>query len=59
MRQQMEILVITEVDHDKQTVSNRVYEQKLAEAIRGAIKSVIGTPKSRTVSVDFEYSDPL
>ena len=58
MRQQLELLVLTEVDHDKQTVSNSVYQKALTEAIQEAIKKVIGTPKNRT-TVDFEYSDPL
>lgn len=57
MKQQMEILVVTEVDHNK-TPSNRVYEPLLEEAIKKAIKDTIGTPKYAT-SVDFEYGDPV
>lgn len=58
MKQQMEILVVTEVDHDKQNALNSVYERLLADAIKKAVKEIIGTPK-RATNVDITYGDPV
>lgn len=58
MKQQMEILVTTEVDHDKQDAINAVYERLLADAIKKAVKEIIGTPR-RVTTVDITYGDPV
>ncbi len=58
MRQRLEIIVITEVDHDKVTMNNGFYEKDLQCLIAEAVKKSIGTPKVRTECF-FEYGDPL
>ena len=58
MKQQLEILVVTEVDHDKQTTHNGVYEAELRKRIAEVVKEVLGTPKVRTLT-GFEYGGPV
>jgi phenylpyruvate tautomerase PptA (4-oxalocrotonate tautomerase family) len=56
VRQQLDIIVVTDVDPgycDAKT------EKALADAIKEAVKQVLGTPKSRTDVVEFEYGDPI
>lgn len=54
----MEIIVVTEVDHDKNTLNNAVYERQIELLIKEALKTAVGTPKVRT-DCFFEYGEPL
>lgn len=58
MKQQLDLIVVTEIDHEKMTKSQFTYETELTEAIKEAVKSVLKTPKNCT-TVDFEYGDPV
>lgn len=57
MKQQMFIRVDTVVDNDKNSSNDR-YEPLVREAIKAAIKEVLGTPKKDT-TVEFDYGDPV
>ncbi len=59
MKQRLSFIVVTDVDHDKQNCLSEIYEKALQEAVREAVKKVLGTPKKRTEVLEFEYGDPV
>lgn len=57
MKQQMEIIAVTEFDNDKNIWTDAL-RKALQQAIQEAVKQVVGTPKTRTL-VEVEFGDPV
>lgn len=57
MKQRMEIIVVTEVDH-KKNLSQEWYESELKKRIAEVCKEVLGTPKKHTEAF-IEYGEPV
>lgn len=61
MKQRLELIVVSEIDHDRATaagLSQQAYERALKEAVAQAIKDVLSTPKNRTI-VEIEYGESV
>lgn len=59
MKQQLDLVVVTYIDHDKQRMTQDEYEKALQRAIAAAVREVLGTPLRDTEIVDFSYGDPV
>lgn len=58
MKQEMFIRVVTEIDLDKQKISQRAYEGYIRNAIKAAMKEYLQTPPPKTY-VEFDYGDAI